>query len=77
MTNLDTHSDAPAGYRNSLQAWMGGPIPSTVLATLRRDAWHEQGLLIINPNDISNDHARQALVTLGNKLYGQRKEMHA
>jgi hypothetical protein len=39
---------------------------------MRRAAWRQQGLVVLRPEDVSDDWIRQALVNEANRLYGRR-----
>lgn len=48
------------------------PANEAELADMRRRAWHQQGIAVIRPQDITDDFARQAIVNTADKLYGKR-----
>jgi hypothetical protein len=45
----------------------------SVLAELRRRAWRELGLAILDPADIPDDWLRQAIRNEANRQYGCRR----
>ncbi len=40
---------------------------------MRRAAWRKQGIVVIAPDDIRDDWARQAIVNEATRLYGRRE----
>jgi hypothetical protein len=63
----------PAGYRSSLGARVGQRAPNDEdLHTMRRAAWRHQGVVVLRPEDVRDDWARQALINEANRLYGRR-----
>ena len=42
------------------------------LLAMRRAAWRQQGVIMLRPDDVRDDWARQALVNEANRLYGRR-----
>jgi hypothetical protein len=63
----------PAGYRSSLARSAGrSPSPEAELVAMRRAAWHGQGVVVLRPEEVRDDWARQALVNEANRLYGRR-----
>ena len=63
----------PAGYRSCLAGAQARTAPSDddLLAMLRA-AWRTQGVVVLRPEDIRDDWARQALINEANRLYGRR-----
>ena len=43
------------------------------LVMLCRAAWHSQGVVILRPEDVPDDRARQVLIDQANRLYGRRR----
>jgi hypothetical protein len=39
---------------------------------MRRAAWRTQGGVVLRPEDVRDDWARQALINEANRLYGRR-----
>jgi hypothetical protein len=63
----------PAGYRSSLaRSAARGPSPETELVAMRRAAWRHQGVVVLRPEEVRDDWARQALINEANRLYGRR-----
>jgi hypothetical protein len=63
----------PAGYRSCLARAQARTVPSDAdLLAMRRAAWRQQGLVVLRPEDVSDDWIRQALVNEANRLYGRR-----
>jgi hypothetical protein len=63
----------PASYRSSLaRSAACCSSPETELATMRRAAWRHQGVVVIRPEEVSDDWTRQALINEANRLYGRR-----
>jgi hypothetical protein len=63
----------PAGCRSSLaRSAARDPSPETELVAMRRAAWRHQGVVVIRPEEVSNDGTRQALINEANRLYGRR-----
>jgi hypothetical protein len=63
----------PAGYRSCLARHQPRTAPSDEdLLAMRRAAWRQQGLVVLRPEDVRDDWARQALVNEANRLYGRR-----
>ena len=51
------------------------PLDADELATMRRAAWRQQGMLAVSTDDPRLTWPERELVSqLGNKLYGARKE---
>ena len=50
-----------------------GPTPTEQLEPLRRAAWHQQGVITLRPEEITDEWLRQGVVNLAEKLYGRRK----
>ena len=50
------------------------PADDDQLQVMRRAAWHGQGVVLLRPEEISDDWLRQGVINLANKLYGRRKE---
>ena len=42
------------------------------LKTMRAAAWHRQGVVVLRPEEIADDWARQAVVNEAIRLYGRR-----
>ena len=42
------------------------------LQAMRRAAWRTQGVVVLRPDDVRDDWARQALINEANRLYGRR-----
>jgi hypothetical protein len=63
----------PAGYRSCLGRAQARTAPSDEdLLAMRRAAWRTQGMVVLRPEDIRDDWARQALINEANRLYGRR-----
>jgi hypothetical protein len=63
----------PAGYRSCLAGAQARTAPSDDdLLAMRRAAWRTQGVVVLRPEDIRDDWARQALINEANRLYGRR-----
>jgi hypothetical protein len=63
----------PAGYRSCLAHAQERTAPSDDdLHAMRRAAWRRQGVIMLRPEDVHDDWARQALINEANRLYGQR-----
>jgi hypothetical protein len=63
----------PAGYRSSLgRAAARSPSPEAELVAMRRTAWRYQGVVVLRPEEVSDDWTRQALINEANRLYGRR-----
>jgi hypothetical protein len=63
----------PAGHRSSLAgAAARSPSPEPELVAMRRAAWRHQGIVVIRPQEVSDDWTRQALINEANRLYGRR-----
>lgn len=43
------------------------------LQDYRKRAWQTHGVAVLDPNEITDDWARQSLINEANKIYGQRK----
>jgi hypothetical protein len=48
------------------------PANASELWTLRRRAWRESGVIVLRPEEIADDYARQALINAANALLGER-----
>jgi hypothetical protein len=63
----------PAGYRSCLARAQERTAPSDEeLLAMRRAAWRHQGVVVLRPEDVRDDWARQALINEANRLYGRR-----
>ena len=63
----------PAGYRSCLARSQPRTAPSDEdLLAMRRAAWRSQGVVVLRPEDVRDDWARQALINEANRLYGRR-----
>jgi hypothetical protein len=63
----------PAGYRSSLARAAACSAPSEEgLLAMRSAAWRHQGVVVLRPEDVHDDWARQALINEANRLYGRR-----
>lgn len=61
--------------RTSLQGWLGTtPSSSEEMRAMRAAVWHRQGIAVIVPDDIADEHTRRMVQALANRLYGQREE---
>ncbi|WP_299830691.1 hypothetical protein [uncultured Roseobacter sp.] len=36
--------------------------------------WHERGVAVINPDDVTDDWERQTVINIANQQYGRRAE---
>lgn len=50
------------------------PTSAEELDAMRRAAWHQQGVVVLDPASISDDWTRQAVINEATRLYGKRKE---
>ena len=63
----------PTGHRSCLARSQGRATPSDEdLLAMRRAAWRSQGVIVLRPEDVRDDWARQAFVNEANRLYGRR-----
>jgi hypothetical protein len=63
----------PAGYRSCLTRAQARTAPSDEdLLAMRRAAWCHQGVVVLRPEDVRDEWARQALINEANRLYGRR-----
>ena len=63
----------PAGHRSSTSRVLGpSNLAADELVTMRRAAWHSQGIVVLRPEDIRDDGARRALINEANRMYGRR-----
>jgi hypothetical protein len=63
----------PAGFRSCLARRQPRTSPSDEdLLAMRRAAWRHQGVVVLRPEDVRDDWARQALINEANRLYGRR-----
>ncbi len=59
--------------RGSLQRHQPrAPADEDWLYARAREAWREQGLALLNPDEIANDYERQVVINLANRRYGKR-----
>jgi hypothetical protein len=64
----------PAGYRSCLARSQPRTATSDEdLLAMRRAAWRSQGVVVLRPEDVRDDWARQALINEANRLYGLRQ----
>lgn len=60
--------------RSSLARFMPRtPADASELLTLRRRAWCESGVVVLRPEEIADEFARQALINAANALLGTRR----
>jgi hypothetical protein len=63
----------PAGYRSCLaRAQARTATSGDDLLAMRQAAWRTQGVVVLRPDDVRDDWARQALINEANRLYGCR-----
>jgi hypothetical protein len=63
----------PAGFRSCLARSQPRTAPSDEeLQAMRRAAWRTQGVIMLRPDDVRDDWARQALIHEAERLYGCR-----
>jgi len=63
----------PTGHRSSLSRVLGpSNLAADELVTMRCAAWHSQGIVVLRPEDVHDDRARQTLINEANRLYGRR-----
>jgi hypothetical protein len=61
----------PAEYRSCLaRAQARTACSNQDLLTMRRAAWSRQGVVVLRPEDVRDDWARQALINEAERLYG-------
>lgn len=48
------------------------PADDADLRRMRAAAWHAQGVLMLRPEEIADDWLRQALINLGERMFGRR-----
>lgn len=55
-------------------ARVAGKAPANLseMWTLRRRAWRESGVVVVRPEELADDFARQALVNAATRLFGAR-----
>ncbi len=49
------------------------PTSDEELRAMRAAAWHQQGLVMVKPDDIPNEGVRRYLVADANEQFGERK----
>lgn len=60
--------------RGSLERHLPQPVATEEeLYSMRRAAWHRQGVVMIRLSDIRDEWVRQALVNEAIRLYGRRE----
>jgi hypothetical protein len=63
----------PPRYRSCLAGAQARTAPSEDdLQAMRRAAWRQEGVVVLRPEDVRDDWARQALINEANRLYGRR-----
>ena len=63
----------PDGYRSCLARSQPRTAPNDEdLLAMRRAAWRKQGVIMLRPEEVRDDWARQALINEANRLYGRR-----
>jgi hypothetical protein len=63
----------PAVYRSCLARAQARTAPSDDdLLAMRRAAWRQQGVIMLRPEEVRDQWARQALINEANRLYGRR-----
>ena len=50
------------------------PANDNDLFAMRRAAWRKQGVIVIRPDDISDDWVRQAMINEAKKQYGPQEK---
>ena len=50
------------------------PANNDDLFAMRRAAWRKQGIIVIRPDDISDDWIRQAMINEAKKQYGPQEK---
>lgn len=50
------------------------PTSADEMQAMRRAAWHQQGVVVLDPRLIRDDFVRQAVINEAIRLYGRRRE---
>lgn len=65
---------APAPRLRSPLGRVAAKAPANLaeMWSMRRRAWRESGVLVLRPEELTDDFARQALVNAATRLFGER-----
>ena len=64
----------PAPMRTSLAPHVRMPTTVSELQAMRERAWRQQGVVVLQPEEIGDPWLRQALVNEAERRYGRRQE---
>ncbi|MDF1625648.1 MAG: hypothetical protein P1U84_05125 [Parvibaculaceae bacterium] len=66
----------PAGYprkASHMPSTGRSPASDDELLGMKKRAWHQLGLAVLDPSDVLNGLDRQHLINIANQLYGKRE----
>lgn len=64
--------NAPIRILTSLRNAPSAPMSTEEFNRLRSQAWTERGVIVITPDEISDDWIRQGAIQQATKLFGKR-----
>ena len=63
------------GYKSSLAGRIiNPPSDPAYIRGLAFEAWHKRGVVMIDPNMLTDDWERQAVINIANRIYGKRDQ---
>jgi hypothetical protein len=65
---------SPAASRSPLARHVRSEASPLELQEMRKHAWQQQGVVVLQPEEVGDDWLRQALVNEAERRYGRRRE---
>ena len=65
---------SPAGPLSPLARHVRSEASPLELQDMRKRAWQQQGVVVLQPEEVGDDWLRQALVNEAERRYGRRRE---
>ena len=65
---------SPAAPRSPLARHVRSEASPLELQEMRRRAWQQQGVIVLQPEEVGDDWLRQSLINEAERRYGRRRE---
>ena len=65
---------SPAAPRSPLGRHVRSEVSPLDLQDMRKRAWQQQGIVVLQPEEVGDDWLRQALINEAVRRYGRRRE---
>ena len=65
---------SPAAPRSPLGRHVRSEASPRDLQEMRRRAWQQQGVIVLQPEEVGDDWLRQSLINEAERRYGRRRE---